>query len=86
MSKDLWVSEDGSWGLSEVKRFDSSQWAGEDFDALDEACDYDKLKVAKRIDKKYRKQAEEYAKRFFSTQFPEVRTFIYGDNGFEEVK
>jgi hypothetical protein len=99
--KDLWVSADGSWGVNQVKKFDTTNWLDKDWDRLDAECDRDKLKLAKYITRKRNKQAkraqeaQEWTSRFnpdgwpvdpFDLQFPEVRTFIIGPDGVEEIK
>jgi hypothetical protein len=90
MSKDLWVSADGSWGVNTVKKFDTTNWLDKDWDRLDAECDRDKLKLAKYITRKRDKQAkkageaQEWASSF-DAQFPEVRTFIIGPDGVEEI-
>ena len=89
--KDLWVSADGSWGVNEVKKFDTTNWLDKDWDRLDAECDRDKLKLAKYITRKRNKQAkkaqgaQEWCSAF-DAQFPEVRTFIIRPDGVEEIK
>lgn len=91
MPKDLWVSADGSWGVNQVKKFDTTNWLDKDWDRLDAECDRDKLKLAKYITRKRNKQAkrarevQEWTSPF-DLQFPEVRTFIIGPDGVEEIK
>jgi len=90
MSKDLWVSADGSWGVNEVKKFDTTNWQDKDWDRLDEECDSLKLALAKYITRKRNKQAKKQAKaqewcKAFDAQFPDVRTFIIGEDGVEEI-
>lgn len=98
MSKDLWVSADGSWGLSSFKKFDTTNWRDNDWDRLDSEPDSEKLAFAKYITRKRDKQAKKLAKSIirdyeaqqwcsaFDAQFPEVRTFIIGPDGVEEIK
>jgi hypothetical protein len=93
--KDLWVSADGSWGVNQVKKFDTTNWLDKDWDRLDAECDRDKLKLAKYITRKRDKQAKKFweleaqalADRAssFDAQFPEVRTFIIGEDGVTEI-
>lgn len=48
----LYVTGDGSWGVIDENEFaivDCSMWTGADFNELDEACDSEKLQVAKAI-------------------------------------
>ena len=89
--KNLWVSADGSWGVNEVKKFDTTNWLDKDWDRLDAECDRDKLALAKYITRKRNKQAKKAQKaqewcNSFDAQFPEVRTFIIGPDGVEEIK
>lgn len=94
--KNLWVSADGSWGVNEVKKFDTTNWQDKDWDRLDAECDRDKLKLAKYITRKRDKQAKKLAESIirdfdatisdFDAMFPEVRTFIIGPDGVEEIK
>lgn len=82
--KDLWVSADGSWGVNEVKQFDTTNWKDKDWDRLDGEPDSHKLGFAKYITRKRNKQAK---KRLINEwQFGPVRTFIIGDDGVEEIK
>ena len=82
----LWVSADGSWGCNEVKQFDTKNWKDKDWERLDGEPDSAKLAFAKYITRKRDKQAKkakkvsEYSK-IFDAQFPEVRTFILGNDG-----
>ena len=77
--KDLWVSADGSWGVNEVKKFDTTNWQDKDWDRLDAECDRDKLALAKYITRKRNKQAKK--KLINGLQGMEVRTFIIGEDG-----
>ena len=91
MSKDLWVSADGSWGVNQVKKFDTTNWRDNDWDRLDAECDRDKLALAKYITRKRNKQAKKSTEAqewcsAFDAMFPEVRTFIIGPDGVEEIK
>jgi hypothetical protein len=88
--KDLWVSADGSWGVNQVKKFDTTNWLDKDWDRLDAECDRDKLKLAKYITRKRNKQAKRAQEAqawcgSFDAQFPEVRTFIIGEDGVTEI-
>jgi hypothetical protein len=88
--KDLWVSADGSWGVNQVKKFDTTNWLDKDWDRLDAECDRDKLKLAKYITRKRDKQAKKNREAqewcgSFDAQFPEVRTFIIGEDGVTEI-
>lgn len=88
MSKDLWVSADGSWGVNQVKKFDTTNWLDKDWDRLDAECDRDKLKLAKYITRKRDKQAKkaQEARNFCALADEiEVRTFIIGPDGVEEI-
>lgn len=87
IAKKLYVSEYGTWGTEHVELFDTQHWTEKDFDRLDAIGDFAKLQLAREITKKRKKQAKKAAyKAMFDAQFPEVRTFIYGSDGVEEVK
>lgn len=75
--KDLWVSADGSWGFCEVKRFNPDKWTDADWETLDNLSDNDKLKFAKSVDGR----PVPFGRGFVG----EVRTFIIGPNGVEEL-
>lgn len=45
----LWVAEDGSWGTTPITIFDAHYWTASDFQDLDDAASYDKVKMAKMI-------------------------------------
>lgn len=80
--KNLWVSADGSWGVNEVKRFDTTNWHDNDWDRLDGECDADKLAFAKYITRKRNKQAKKLAESIIRDyQTIDVRTFIIGSDG-----
>lgn len=89
MSKNLWVSADGSWGVNEVKKFDTTNWQDKDWDRLDAECDRDKLALAKYITRKRNKQAKkstELARKLSDWRSDPAlatytRTFIIGDDG-----
>jgi hypothetical protein len=83
--KDLWVSADGSWGMNEVKKFDTTNWLDKDWDRLDAECDRDKLKLAKYITRKRDKQAKKTQALIDGLQTMEVRTFIISEDGVEEI-
>lgn len=85
MSKDLWVSADGSWGLSSFKKFDTTNWRDNDWDRLDSEPDSEKLAFAKYITRKRDKQAKKLAKSIIRdyeamASMP-IRTFIIGEDG-----
>jgi hypothetical protein len=77
--KNLWVSADGSWGVNEVKKFDTTNWQDKDWDRLDEECDSLKLSFAKYITRKRNKQAKK--KLISELQSMDIRTFIIGEDG-----
>lgn len=80
--KDLWVSADGSWGVNEVKKFDTTNWQDNDWDRLDGACDAEKLSLAKYITRKRNKQAKKLAESIIrDCQSIPIRTFIIGPDG-----
>ena len=83
--KDLWVSADGSWGVNEVKKFDTTNWEDKDWDRLDAECDRDKLALAKYITRKRNKQAKKTQAFIDGYQAIDVRTFIIGPDGVEEI-
>lgn len=45
----MWVADDGSFGSGEVIEFDTSRWTEEDFEAVENASDSERLSVAKKI-------------------------------------
>jgi hypothetical protein len=79
MSKDLWVTADGTWGTNGIKRFDTTNWQPEDWDRLDNEMDWLKLDLATKITKKRNKQAQE--KLINDLQQIPIRTFIIGTDG-----
>lgn len=80
--KDLWVSADGSWGMNEVKKFNTTNWRDNDWDRLDSEPDSDKLAFAKYITRKRNKQAKKLAESIIRDyQEIPVRTFIIGSDG-----
>lgn len=86
--KDLWVSADGSWGVNEVKKFDTTNWQDKDWDRLDGECDHDKLKFAKYITRKRNKQAKKSGNldQFLRDALDiDIRTFIISEDGVEEI-
>ena len=49
----IWVAADGSWGDGEIDIIDTTLWTGEDFDAVEQASDDERLDVARALrDKK----------------------------------
>jgi hypothetical protein len=81
MSKDLWVSADGSWGVNKVEKFDTTNWQDKDWDRLDAECDSLKLSLAKYITRKRNRQAKKVQALVDGFQATEVRTFIIGNDG-----
>jgi hypothetical protein len=45
----MWVADDGSFGSGEVIEFDTSRWTEEDFGAIEDASDSERLSVAQKI-------------------------------------
>lgn len=45
----MWVAEDGSYGSGQVVEFDTTNWTDEDFDAVENASDSERLAVAEEI-------------------------------------
>jgi hypothetical protein len=45
----MWIADDGSYGSGDVEEFDTSRWTEEDFEAVENATDYDRLAVARHI-------------------------------------
>jgi hypothetical protein len=45
----MWVADDGSFGSGEVIEFDTSRWTEEDFEAVENASDSERLSVAQKI-------------------------------------
>jgi len=45
----IWVADDGSFGSGEVIEFDTSRWTEEDFEAVENASDSERLSVAQKI-------------------------------------
>jgi hypothetical protein len=50
MSKEIWVTDDGSYGFGEIEKFNTKFWDRVDWAAFEEAPDEDKIKVARIID------------------------------------
>jgi hypothetical protein len=83
--KDLWVSADGSWGVNEIKKFDTTNWQDKDWDRLDGECDSNKLALAKYITRKRNKQAKKASDLIDRFLTMDVRTFIISEDGVEEI-
>jgi len=45
----LWVADDGSFGTGDVEVIDSTDWTEDDWDAFEEASDWERLYVARQI-------------------------------------
>ena len=44
--KDLWVSDEGTYGTSNVVLVDTTNWSDEDWQELEESKDWDRLQTA----------------------------------------
>tara|TARA_R110000868_G_scaffold33808_2_gene122414 strand:+ start:1079 stop:1261 length:183 start_codon:yes stop_codon:yes gene_type:complete len=44
--KDLWVSDEGTYGTSNVVLVDTTNWSAEDWQELEESKDWDRLQTA----------------------------------------
>ena len=44
--KDLWVSDEGTYGTSNVVLVDTTNWSDEDWQELEESMDWDRLQTA----------------------------------------
>lgn len=87
----MFVTAYGTWGMEEFQVFNVDNWTEKDFDKLDAESDYNKLELARKITRKRNKQAKKAKKaqewcNAFDAQFPEVRTFIIGEDGVTEIK
>ena len=58
--KDLWVSEEGTFGSSRLVLVDTESWTEEDWQELDESRDWDRFQTAIDISEK-RKAVYDYA-------------------------
>lgn len=58
--KDLWVSEEGTFGSSRLVLVDTESWTEEDWQELDESSDWDRFQTAIDISDK-RKASYDYA-------------------------
>ena len=50
--KDLWVSEEGTFGTSRLVLVDTEKWTDEDWQELDESRDWDRFQTAIDISEK----------------------------------
>ena len=50
--KDLWVSEEGTFGTSRLVLVDTEKWTDEDWQELDECRDWDRFQTAIDISEK----------------------------------
>ena len=50
--KDLWVSEEGTFGTSRLVLVDTENWTDEDWQELDESRDWDRFQTAIDISEK----------------------------------
>jgi len=50
---DLWISDDGTYGVGYLMLVDTSKWSEEDWLVLEEASDNDKQDVAREIGEYY---------------------------------
>lgn len=44
--KDLWVSDEGTYGTSNLVLVDTTNWSAEDWQELEESKDWDRLQTA----------------------------------------
>ena len=82
----MFVTAYGTWGMEEFQVFNVDNWTEKDFDKLDAESDYNKLELARKITRKRNKQAKKSANLLNEWQTMEVRTFIIGPDGVEEIK
>lgn len=75
----LFVTEYGTWGMEHFEIFETDNWKEKDFDRLDEASDFDKLALARKITAKRDNQA--YKRILDSLNAMPIRTFIIGEDG-----
>lgn len=89
-STPLWVSYDGSWGMTPITIFDCHHWKASDFDKLDEAPNSSKIATAMEIADKVIKEhnlEENFFLELVSRRSAELglRLFILDDSGMNEL-
>lgn len=51
--RDLWVTEDGTYGTSNIVLVDTSKWTDGDWEKLEDAGDSERMEVAVAISEKH---------------------------------
>lgn len=51
--RDLWVTEDGTYGTSNIVLVDTSKWTDGDWEKLNDAGDFERMEVAVSISEKH---------------------------------
>lgn len=56
--KDLWVTEDGTYGTSNIVLVDTNNWTDADWEKLEDAGDSERMEVAVSIAQKHEGEYE----------------------------